>query len=245
MWIEIKKSFLIFLGLLLLGAQSFAAIGVNLLDSGSNSTNSGTTASVSIGTNTLVLLAILSSGTTNAASPSGLGLTWVSVKADNFDTGATPTRRLQVFRGMGSATSGTVTWTISSADGNAWSMVEFTGVNTSGTNGSGAIVQSVSGHQNSGTSQSLTMASFGDAVNNMAYGAFGISTTGGIANEGGYTEMHDVTYTSPNAGLETERLLGEDTTISASFASSACSGIGIEIKAAAGTIVPILGGDDD
>ena len=109
----------------------------------------------------------------------------------------------------------------------------------SGTHGSGAIVQSAS-NAGSGTTASVTLSAFADAVNNAAFLATMINSNAAITEEGGYTELADLGHGAPNRAVQTEYKVGEDTSPSSTFTSSAWDAIGVEIKmaAAAGAAKP-------
>lgn len=127
----------------------------------------------------------------------------------------------------------------------AHSVAGFSDVDTSGSDGAGAIVQALNtGAGDSGTSNSVTLAAFGSA-NNAGYGALAHQSneavTAGITNE-----IHDVFGNSPANGLQTEWELNQ-TLIDWSWATSCPNGgIAVEIKAStAGATVdpyPYVGG---
>lgn len=109
-----------------------------------------TTASISPGANRLLLCAVQSRrGDSIQPLPptvSGCGLTWVQVISVDYDTSVPTMKTITVFRAMGSSpTAGSVTFDfggVSQTNAN-WIIDEFDGIDTSGTNGSGAVVQSV------------------------------------------------------------------------------------------------------
>ena len=161
------------------GSAADAAVSpdveINTLDSGKSESNTTvyTTGTFQPAGNSLVLLAVasksVSSGDNVVPTVTGNGLTWVEV--DNEIPQANYTR-LTVFRAMGSSpTSGQATITFSATqDSILWDIQEFANVDTSGTNGSGAIVQTVS-NTATATSVTVTLAAFG-ATDNATYGAF-------------------------------------------------------------------------
>lgn len=210
----------------------------NPLTSLADSTNAASyaTPSVTPGANRLILVAVENNRIGGATTPtlSGNGLTWVAI--DNQPFSATNNYLITLFRSMGASPStGAITADFGGVNqtGCAISVAEFDGVDTSGTNGSGAVVQSA---KNSGllvASLTVTLAAFGD-VNNGAYSCFGANITGGIAPDTGWSEIHDVTYTIPNTELETQWRNDNDTTAVGTPAVGAdMGGIAIEIKAAA------------
>jgi hypothetical protein len=201
------------------------------------------TASITPTANRLVLVAVAHHTTTvtppTTPTLSGNGLTWVQVATITYNTLATPHCRVTVFRAMGaSPTSGTVTISFGSDGQNncAWSIDEFDGVDTSGTNGSGAVVQSNTNNASS-TSVSITLSAFG-STNNATYGAFGCGSNGITWSVGSGFSALD----SHPSGVEDENLLTEwrtdnSTTVNASATgTSSIGGVGLEIKAAVAVV---------
>lgn len=122
----------------------------NLLANGSTTgATSYTTASVSPGANHLLLLQVKSrtniTATPNTPTVTGLGLTWVQIglPLDIDDTGSSR-ERMTLWRAMGTPTSGALTFDFAGQSQThcEWLLDELSGTDTSGTNGSGAIVQS-------------------------------------------------------------------------------------------------------
>ncbi len=221
---------------LLLPSISHAAIAINLLTSGVDETDATvyTTASISNTTNALVLIAIENRQSTQdePSSLSGLGLTWVKVQTSAIGGS---NRRLTVWRGMGTGTSGTITINYPATQTHCmWTVLEFTGVDTSGTNGSGAVVQSPQNKNNASphTVISVTMSAVSSA-NNMTYGAFTVNNgavTGTPAS--GYTEDYDLNESESGAELEIAHKLNDNApSCTWSANSSASLGIAIEVKA--------------
>lgn len=218
------------------------------LTSGASGTDatSYATASIAPTANNLVLAACLNADNEVPVTPtaSGGGLsTWVEVRTVTLLGPAR--RRLTVFRGLSATpTSGALTFDFA---GNtqltcSWSVAQFENVDLTGTNGSGAVVQSVPTVDAFGTSITMTLAAFGSA-NNATYGAVIIDDSAeGQTPGGGFTEIHDVPDVDPTLAnvLFTEWRNDNDTTVDESSASSLDrSGIAVEIKfaaaAAAGT----------
>jgi len=208
-----------------------------------------TTASISPASNALVLLLVRgrrSNGLGSSPTVSGNGLTWVEIVSVGFELVSTGWCRLSLFRAMGvSPSSGTVSINYSGGNLNCcfWSIVQFEGVDTSGTNGSGAVIQSATNAQDSGTTLTVTLSAFSDP-GNATYGGFSISKATEAINPGsGFTEFAEAqgTGTSADSGtIQSEYLLGNDTSVDASWATSAndSGGIAVEIKAALAAAVP-------
>lgn len=197
--------------------------------------------------NCLVLAAVLSyiAGGAPAApsSLSGNGITWTSEKSLQFDTNQ---RRITVYRGLvASPTEGQLTISFAAnQDACSWAIAEFANVDTTGTAGSGATVQSPT-NTGSSTTPSVTMAAFGNA-NNATVGLFGSASGAGFTAGSGFTELHKVLE---SGGLFTEWKATNDTSVDCTLAESAPWGaIGIEVKASlptaaysTGTVSPTEG----
>lgn len=192
------------------------------------------------GSNNLVLLKVTTiiegAATPNQPTVTGKGLTWVAINTQTFTDGATFTGRTTLFRGMAaSPTAAAVVITTTGQSQNAWmwEIIQSADTDTSGTNGSGAIVQSAVASGTS-ASPSATLAAFGDATNNacvyvVSHGA----PTSAITPEAGmtsFTQRDTISYSLRGAWR-----LGQDTSPSATLAASRNWGvIALEIKAAAG-----------
>lgn len=191
-----------------------------------------TTGSVAPGPDKLVLLTLWVRGPVGEpTSVSGNGLTWELEEKLGFD-GAQGVN-VAVYRAMGSSpTAGTITISLpATASGAAWSVVEVGGVNTTGSNGAQAIAQSVAA-SGTGTTGTITLASF-ESASNATFGAFGHNANEATTPEVGYTELHDVAGGSPLVALQTEWRPDNDTSVSASWAtSSSWRGIALELRAA-------------
>jgi hypothetical protein len=193
-----------------------------------------TTASITPTANRLILAVITARH--NASSPgqpslSGNGLTWVVVE-DRLDAAAR--QRITVFRAMGPAPStGAVTITYpASVRGCAWSISEYDGVDTSGSNGSGAIVQSAQAEA-TGTSLTVTLAAFADAANATFGGFYPVSTVDESPGAG-FTEIHDFQAANGFGAyhVHTEWRNDNDTSVDQSSTNSVVRlGVAIEIKA--------------
>ena len=199
------------------------------------------TASVTPGANRLILVAVgirnYSAVNLGTITLSGNGLTWVEVATTTYSSVASSQSRISVFRSMGTSPSaGAITITVSGS-GNAscqWAVDEFNGVDTTGTNGSGAVVQSATNRSDNCTSGlTITLAALADAVNNAVFAAFGTDDAQNLTEGSGYTELSAVVGED---ALETQwKLPGTTTPNATNFASFGDgAGIAIEIKASAG-----------
>ncbi|HKA60148.1 MAG TPA: Ig-like domain-containing protein, partial [Gemmatimonadales bacterium] len=179
--------------------SSTSSLAHTLLTAGSNPANQSvyTTASISPAPNALVTVAVMGRSSGGAApSPviTGGGMSaWTVVGTTAFDTRTTPTRRVTIYRAMSASPgSGPLTITFSATQSNAqWIVSQWSGVDASGTNGSGAIVQVGSANTDAATSLNVALNPFAH-VNNVAYGAFGVKALTAVVEPGaGFTEISE------------------------------------------------------
>src|SRR5438132_12326875 len=119
--------------------SNMAIVNTNLTSGGNGSgfSNSDNTASIAPSANQLVLAWVahdVTSGTPNTPTLTGCSLTWVLVA-----TAVSGITRISLFRALGAApTTGAVTIDFGGQTQNEehWSISQFAGVNTGGTNGS-------------------------------------------------------------------------------------------------------------
>lgn len=188
------------------------------LDSAANDTDgtSFLTASKTPTADALQLLAVarrVASGGLGTVAASGCNLTWVAVGTQG---------NLTVFRALGaSPTTGQVTITTSLTNVccvHSW--VEVTGCDTSGTNGSGAIVQS-NGNSvgTSGTSIATTLSARSNA-SNLLYEATAIRANGAVTHPTSWTEIHDLGTSTDTQRCETAWYNADDTAPQTTFSAS-------------------------
>lgn len=223
------------------------AVAASLLTSNYDNTDASSyaTASVTPGANRLLLLGIAnarSAATAPEPTATGNGLTWVTVVTQLHSNN---TRRVTVLRAMGASPSTgaiTIDFAADTQVGCAWILHEYTGMDTSGTNGSGAIVQSVGEHNAAATSATIDLASAPSASN----GTSGFLAIWG-ANEDitpgtGFTEYGDVNGLTPTLSFAGEFKDTGDQTVDFSWTTSSQStGCAIEIKVAGATAVRARG----
>jgi hypothetical protein len=177
-----------------------------------------TTASTTPAANTLQLLTVANgilSGTASTPTVSGNGLTWVQVATLLIGT----TRRLTLFRAMGASPSAgalTISYAGQSQLSAVWSLSQLANVDTSGTNGSGAVVASNTG-TGTGTASSVDAGTLTDGYQQL----FGANLH--LATEGASSVLSELSdYTSGDAyGLLTA--WGGDATTDTATASWATS----------------------
>jgi hypothetical protein len=212
------------------------------LTAGTNPTNTAvyTTASISPASNTLVTIAVLSQRSYGAsAAPAVIGggmATWVQVATVTFDALGAPLRRMTIYRAMSAAPgSGPITITFAGNQSNAqWIVSQWDGVETSGTNGSGAIVQTASNAADIVNGLGVTLPAFGDAAN-VAYGVFGVNSSVAAVTPGsGFTEIAEVPSGENTPGSLMAEWAISRQTIDAGWTNLRGAVLGVEIKTAAG-----------
>ncbi len=193
--------------------------------------------------NRLYLAAVANSDAADAILPtlSGNGLTWVQVATIQAPTSLL--FRITLFRALGASPStGTTTADFAgdSQTGCAILIAEFTGIDTGGTNGSAAIVQSVTGFvdPSSAADPSATLAAIASA-GNAAYGVF-VSGASFTAPGSGFTNLHSNTYATPSRFHYSEYSLGSaNTVVTAAAGAGVSCVIGVEVaEAPAATKTP-------
>ena len=218
--------------------QSFGVTHLRLT-SGHNAANQKVyvTAAIAPAPNALITVAVLSSRSSGAISPVLTGggmLTWTQVASVDFDPISVPHGRLTIFRSLSSApASGPITITFTSSVSNAqWIVSQWSGVDQSGVNGAGAIVQTGSNRSDAGNGLSVALAPIGNAAN-VAYGAFGVKKNVVVVTPGaGFTEIDEQPSGENTASdLETEWATN-DNSIDASWTALNGGALGVEIKAA-------------
>ena len=137
---------------------------------------------------------------------------------------------------MGTPSAGAITFDFGgqSQSGAAWSIVEYAGVDTGGTNGSAAVVQSVAaGTGANATSQTITLAAFSNA-SNATVGFFGIplNTAAQPTAGSGFTQTGQRNQSTPNLSIGSEFRNSNDTSVdmNAGAASIPWAGIAAELK---------------
>jgi hypothetical protein len=237
------KRFLLTILLYFWTSAAFAAISCANLTSGETTAGvtSANTASISPTANDLVIVSVyggLNSGV--AATVTGASGTWVQI-AYADDTGGGGNHSVQLFRDLSASPgSGALTISFGSTSENnlGWSVDQCSGTDTTGTHGSGAIVQNALLQDGSGgtdTGATINLLALGSA-NNAAYGYLRLPTSLMTITPGtGFTQL---SYQDPAGGVSSS---GEwainQTAVAWTWASTSVSsriGIAIEIKAAAG-----------
>ncbi len=216
-----------------------AAITHTLLTAGNNTVNQKvyTTASIAPASNALVTLAVLghrSSGANPSPTVTGGGMSaWVEVATVTLDPLSAPLKRVTIFRAMSASPgSGPLTITYPSSVSNTqWIVSQWTGVETSGTDGSGAVGQLGVTSAEVVNGLTVTLGAFSHAAN-AAYGVFAVnSQVAAITPGAGFAEISEQpSAESPYSSLMAEWALNRPA-IGATWASLRGGAIGVEIKA--------------
>lgn len=213
------------------------AIGITNVTSGvdADGGSASTTASVSPTSNNLLLLSVTSrTGITaepNQPTVTGLNLTWVVIGTNIYwDTDSSSRKKTTLFRALGTVTNGTIAIDFGGQNQTnvIWSLEQVSGIDTSGTNGSGAIVQSATNKDEvtGGGTLTVTLAAFGSA-NNATYGTFASDSALTVTD---FTELSNNTSSFNHTAIYK---LANDTTVVENYATQASSkigGIAIEIQ---------------
>lgn len=204
------------------------------------------TASISPPANSLVILTVMSrtgiSTEPNQPTVTGNGLTWVVIGSSvYYDTTSSSRKKFTSFRAMGASPSSgaaTIDFAGQSQTEAVWIVDQFSNMDTSGTNGSGAVVQSATNKEDAGDGGLLTvtLGAF-SSTNNATYGIF--TGDSGNANTvgSGFAQVGNVgTNNITTSEFRNDNDTSVDCTLGA--AAGACTaGIAIEIKAASVTVV--------
>lgn len=238
-----KLSIIIFLFLLMAENSSAAISATQLTTKTVVSSTSLTSNTYTPSANKLILISIAQrtniSVEPNQPTVSGNGLTWELVNTVMYDTTPTTLKRVSVYRAMSSSpTTGKATVDCGEQQQTDIdiSIAEFDGVDTSGSNGSGAIVQSVTNTATGTTSLTVPLSSF-SSVNNATYAAFGLAAQRSTTPGDGFTALHN--QYSPSYAIASSSIFRNDNDTSAdiTFSGTAAEvgGVAIEIKAASYT----------
>ena len=159
--------------------------------------------------------------------------TWEEVATVTFDPVGSPLKRITLFRAMSSSPgSGPITITFPNNVSNAqWIVTQWEGVDISGTNGSGAIVQTGSARADAVSGLSVTLAPF-ESATNAAHGVFGVnSSTAAVTPGSGYAEMAEAASAeSPPTALQAEWATNVNT-VAALWSSLRAGALAVEIRA--------------
>lgn len=202
--------------------------------------NTSTTDGTSVATashtpvaNQVVYAAVGSRATATVVTPTctGNSLTWVLVGMATCPT--SPTTRIAVFRSLGaSPTAGATTFDfgVETQTSFVWSIIQFAGADTSGTNGSGATVQSkTAGSSGNVTTLSVTLDSALENAANAMIAFYVTNNNAAHTNDAAFTELSDNAVSSGSANLSVDWAINQ-TTCAPTWASAAGAVVAIEVK---------------
>lgn len=224
----------------IIASASAAPIAVTALHFGQTSTDAtvyNSTGTTTPAANSLVLAFLACSDdvspTEEPTSVTGNGLTWAQVGTTSDNEGTF--RSISAWRAMGaSPTTSTMTFTFAATkSGCSWSQIQLTNVDTSGSNGSGAIVQTHNAQTSPDAATHTNTLSSAITGSNIAICAENINGTAAITPEAGWTELSDVGPTTPGTRTQVQWNNTGDTSSTWSWSGNAsASSICIEVKAA-------------
>jgi hypothetical protein len=213
----------------------------NLTSGAGSALTSFPTASVAPTGNRLILVSVhayISTGSVQPSTPTvtGNGITYALVKAQDVDNAGTDRATEWVFRGLAaSPSSGAITISFGAVTMTrcAWSVDQSdSDIDLSGSNGYGAIAQSVGATSAGATSLSVNYSP-SMRSDSAGYSVWGHQTQEVMTPRASWTELSDVTSVTL-ATMETQWFSGTDTAASAAWATSGrAGGIALEIKKAA------------
>ena len=210
---------------------TFQALGTNTTTTAA--TDYATLASCAPSSNSLILCVTVSSlaAWARPTNISGCSVTWSNITSTNYNGSA---MGISIWRAMTNATppAGTVTAKYAASQtGGGLYVCQFKNVDTSGSFGSGAIVQVVKGTNATANCNVSLSALTGTA--NAVFAYFGnVDSNGSFGSpEAGWTTDLDEGYNTPATGqYGTHRLATTDNTVVVTSSAQQWAGIAIEIK---------------
>jgi hypothetical protein len=215
-----------------------AVSGSHLVSSASGvDATSYATASITPTANRLVLAAIVNQRVTAPAPEptlTGNGLTWVSVATQLYPVGTNADRaRITVFRALGAAPSAgavTIDFAGDTQIGAAWSISEFSGVDTGGTNGSAAVGTPATA-VDTGAVTTLVVAPTFTSADHGTYCAIGHGANENKVEGAGFTLLGNGRAGSPSQCVGSEWRADNDTTADMTWATGVRpGGVAVELK---------------
>lgn len=190
--------------------------------------------------NHLNLAAILNTGDDGVAPTIiGNGLTWVQITTFVYDV----TKRVTLFRslsgGLPAAGTAFIDFSGNTQAGCSWVFAGVRGVDQSGGDGSGAVVQAASNGASASTALTITLNSFA-STDNGALAAFALDDDVAVAPKSGWAELAEILLNdgADSATNEVQWIDSNDTTPTATAATAEeWGGIAVEIAASGGGVV--------
>lgn len=226
-----------------------SAFAANLTSGVTTATQTAfSTASITPTANACVLLSFGSrdganpvGGPADPTSIAGNGLTWVKVVSRSsglVDATSNASGRIWVYRAMGaSPTAGAITITWAAAQTHAsWDVTEYTGVDTSGTNCSGAIVQSAGNNSAAQGSQAspatVTMGSAPSSASNTTHAFTRYAVNVAMTPGTGYTQLSQNGSVGDGTRYMAENNLNSQTATANNGGAAIWIILAVEVKAA-------------
>lgn len=211
-----------------------ALVATNLTSGGNIASGSTTfvTASISPAANALILLWItnehLAGTPAQVSSVTGCGLTWEKIDDVNYGSNC----RLSLYRALGASPSaGTVTITYPTSEWSAiWSIEQITGVSTSGSNGSGAVLQSAQNSDGTaGSTLTVTLAALAGGSMDVAGFSFNVNDSG-MTPGADWTTLASPQISRPLQILTAYNTTGDNTATASTSSAGSRGGIAVEVS---------------
>lgn len=217
----------------------------SLVSSGSTTDGSSFTTGSITPTAYALVLAFISFSRDDSTEPvlpttvSGNGLTWTLItNSDQYfkSSGGTSREKCALYRGMAAApTAGGVTFNfgVQTITSITWQVSQITAVDTTGTNGSGAIVQTTTNTESGNAPSITTLAAFGNSGNRPFVGMTQNNATDSYAVEASWTLLAHTSIGTPGiASAVGFRSDTTDTTTDWTANTGSGAQIAIEVKLA-------------
>lgn len=194
----------------------------------------GTTASISPTANRPIIVALVTALPAGPAAPTsviGNGITYTQVATLPYHT--SNARRITLLRGLSATPSaGTIVFNFGAVSQTSynWAVLECSGADTSGTNGSGAIVQNATATATAATSVTATLGALA-AATSVNVACSGISINGAQGPDFDFAELTDTATGTGTNGLECEWAVNQQPA-TPTFASANAGIIAVEVKIA-------------
>lgn len=193
------------------------AVAITYLNEGTLSGSPWTTVSVSPTGEVVIKIQCADCSGTTVSSISGCGLTWSQEVSNLADWGGGNFREF-VWKGIGTASSGTITIVFGGADPG---YVTYQILNVTGHNTSGMFVQAPAPATGSSTTPSKTLSAFSDAGNaSLGWTVVASGSDNTVSPGSGFTELGEIRRASFTCDMAVEWRADNDTTVDATLSGS-------------------------
>jgi hypothetical protein len=219
--------------ILLVPFLSYSQITITSVNSAFNSAGVGTVVGQAFVTDRLYIMYVgvsNNAGTPATVALTGTGQTWTLIDELVTDQG---NHRIATYRFActSSATNNITFGYTGTQDGSWFSLLEVTGTDNGGTNGSNAIVQAVKDALDATANPTVTMAAITSGRNAVTFGFCSNANPPTGTVESGWSEDADNGYNTPTTGgYVMHRLTTTDNTPTVTASSSNWAAIAIELK---------------